>query len=133
MLEILLKDSYKKKTRGSRSTSSAPATGSPAGGEAQFAMLIQQHQQQRLIATRNGPDSEPVRETTIDGTRYRIFRSRSPVDIEAPERVSRPSSSYEIEEVRRMPIPIVTTGEEDKEDDGHLENREIGLGTVLAA
>jgi hypothetical protein len=140
MFEILIKDSYKRTKRHSRSSSQAPvapSTSSP--GEARFARLIHQHrqqlQQQRqdhgLLGTRNAVEQEQGRDITVDGTRYRINRSGSPMDMANVDRESRPTSIF-VEEATATATAVVLR-EEDKEEEGTVENRETGLGTVVFA
>ena len=47
------------------------------------------------------------------------------MDVDSVDRVARPPSSYEAED------PNVAMREEDKEEEGTVENREMGLGTVV--
>jgi hypothetical protein len=98
------------------------------------------HQQfvhrQQLGAARSAVESDQPRDVLVDGARYRITRSRSPMDYDntpdptagAPRRSGR---SYTPEEVRM--ITDLNAREEDKEEEGTVENRETGLGTVVVA
>ena len=68
---------------------------------------------------------------TVDGTGYRITPSRSPMDVDfVADRETRPIRVY-TEEPRASQSGA--TREEDKEDEGTVENMEIGLGTVVVA
>ena len=144
LFEILIKDSFKRSKRHSRSSSQAPrpaAPPSPGAGEARFARLIQQHQQyqqhqqQRLALARNGAELEAGRDVTVDGQRYRIARSRSPMEIDTvPDRETRMMRA--LNEETRVPSPVPSAREEDKEEEGTsvvVDNMEIGLGTVVIA
>lgn len=140
LFEILIKDSYKRTKRLSRSSSQAPPpSGSPGNGEARFARLIQQHQQQRLLAARSQIENEQHagREVTADGTVLRISRSRSPMDVDGvhdpPSTFNRDESlfSLRVGSVSRGREHI--TSEEDKEEDGVVETGETGSGNVVIA
>ena len=143
---MLIKDSFKRTKRHSRSSSQTPVVGttttsssSPGAGEARFARLILQHQQQRLAMARtnntNGPEpttttSSSERDVTVDRPLYRITRSRSPMDVDtSSDRETRPRIVYTVD--ARVP-PVVEASsarEEDKEEEGIAEDRETGLDT----
>jgi hypothetical protein len=109
MLDVLIKDSYKRTKRLSRSSSQVPPTGSPGGGEARFARLIQQHQQQRLLTARVASEHDREREIV------RISRrSRSPMEVELAD-TPRASVVYGVEGAQ------TALREEDKEEDGTVE------------
>src|SRR5277367_2048717 len=131
LFETLIKDSYKRTKRLSRSSSQVPLSSSPGAGEARFARLIQQHQQQRqLLHARQLLENESVqsiRDVTVDGQRYRITRSRSPMDLDVGEGRSRPSSSSE-GTVSTVAVPV---REEDKEEEGTVENRDGTVESVV--
>lgn len=143
MFEILIKDSFKRTKRHSRSSSQAPVpVALPGTTDARVARLVQQYQHQRVALARNTIDArntvdartafeqEQGREVTVDGTRYRITRSRSPMDVDNPDRETRSMIVY-TEEARASTIPA---REEDKEEEGTVvENMETGLGTVVVA
>lgn len=126
MCESLIKDSYKRTKRLSRSSSHTPSSASPVVEPARFARMIQHHQQQqqqRLLAARIPGESDQARES-VDGTRYRIARSRSPMDVELPER--RPTNAYSAEGSRAQSV----MREEDKEEEGIVDSLE-STGTVV--
>ena len=131
LFETLIKDSYKRTKRLSRSSSQVPLSSSPGAGEARFARLIQQHQQQRqLLHARQLLENESVqsiRDVTVDGQRYRITRSRSPMDLDVGEGRSRPSSRSE-GTVSTVAVPV---REEDKEEEGTVENRDGTVESVV--
>jgi len=132
LFETLIKDSYKRTKRLSRSSSQVPPSSSPGAGEARFARLIQQHQQQRqllharqLLENESLANMPALTDVTVDGQRYRITRSRSPMDLDVGEGRSRPSSRSEGTGLTvEAAVPI---REEDKEEEGTVENRD---GTV---
>jgi len=133
LFETLIKDSYKRTKRLSRSSSQVPLSSSPGAGEARFARLIQQHQQQRqLLHARQLLENESVqsiRDVTVDGQRYRITRSRSPMDLDVGEGRSRPSSRSEGTGLTvEVAVPI---REEDKEEEGTVENRDGTVESVV--
>jgi len=133
LFETLIKDSYKRTKRLSRSSSQVPPSSSPGAGEARFARLIQQHQQQRqLLHARQlleNQSIESIRDVTVDGQRYRITRSRSPMDLDVGEGRSRPSSRSEGTGLTvEAAVPI---REEDKEEEGTVENRDGTVESVV--
>jgi hypothetical protein len=133
LFEILIKDSFKRTKRHSRSSpqmSSAPPSVLPVNGEARFARLIHEHQRQqarRLSRSAAEIDHEPG---IVEGDpRLRIARSRSPMDVESSDRDSSVTRGY-AEEAR---VLAAAMREEDKEEEGTVENRDNGLGTVVVA
>jgi hypothetical protein len=133
LFETLIKDSYKRTKRLSRSSSQVPLSSSPGAGEARFARLIQQHQQQRqLLHARQlleNQSIESIRDVTVDGQRYRIARSRSPMDLDAGEGRSRSSSRSDGTGLTvEVAVPI---REEDKEEEGTVENRDGTVESVV--
>jgi len=133
LFETLIKDSYKRSKRLSRSSSQTPMSSSPGAGEARFARLIQQHQQQRqLLHARQLLENESIRDITVDGQRYRITRPRSPpMDVDAGgELRSRPSSRSEGSGTM-VAVAVTAAREEDKEEDGTVENRDGTMDSVV--
>lgn len=133
VFEILIKDSFKRMKRHSRSSpqvSSAPPSVLPVNGEARFARLIHEHQRlQARRLSRNATEFDHAPSTTDDDPRHRITRSRSPMDIESSDRDPSLTRNY-AEEAR---VLAATVREEDKEEEGTVENSETGLGTVVVA
>lgn len=134
VFESLIKDSFKRTKRHSNSAPAASSSSSPGPGETRFARLIQAHQfQQRLATTRNANEQEPQgREATMDGTRHRMAGLRSAMDVDDRESSMRLLRGYG-EGVRIRP-GVAAGAEEDKDEENPIvENREIGLGTVVLA
>jgi len=146
--EALIKDSYKRTKRLSRSSSQSPVNPSPAGGEARFARLIQQHQQSRLLAHRQGIENEERRlraaaavehdggrnaigdeEIRLAHPEYIAASSRNQMDLSFLERYRRPADLYEAREDPVAALARMTAREEDKEDEGGVELNDAA-GTV---
>jgi hypothetical protein len=102
--------------------------------------LIQQHQQQqqqRLAMARNAAELEAGREVTVDGQRYRITRSRSPMEIDTiPDRETRMMRALHEETLAQTAVVTAAAREEDKEEEGTsvvVDDMDVGLGTVVEA
>jgi hypothetical protein len=95
--------------------SSAPPSVLPVNGEARFARLIHEHQRlQSRRSSRNAAEIDHALSTTEGDPRHHVGRSRSPMDVESSDRDSGLTRGY-------------------AEEEGTVENRETGLGTVVVA
>lgn len=96
----MIKDSYKRTKRQSRSSSQAPPSAASLGnGEARLARLILQHS--RTLAAE---DNREFQGDSLPSMHSRVMAAFAPA----------------------------AAREEEKEEDGTVENRETGLGTVVA-
>lgn len=98
----MIKDSYKRTKRAARVSSQAPVSAPPGNNEARFARIIQQHSR---LAVADG--------NAMAG----VIRSRSPLDRDITPRIL-------------AALAPAAAREEEKEEEGTVENRETGLGTV---